>query len=64
MDTATVAASAASGARVGDDPRAVDRLRELAAHLNLHTGFADVVASLEAGHGFGGLLIAPVTRPL
>jgi transcription-repair coupling factor (superfamily II helicase) len=27
------------------------RLRELAAQLNLHTGFADVVASLEAGHG-------------
>jgi transcription-repair coupling factor (superfamily II helicase) len=39
METATAATSAA------------DRLRELAAHLNLHRGFADVVASLEAGHG-------------
>src|SRR3990172_4571530 len=39
MDTATAAAPAA------------DRLRELAAHLGTHSGFADVVASLEAGHG-------------
>src|SRR4051812_49469035 len=27
------------------------RLKELAANLNRHRGFADVVASLEAGHG-------------
>ena len=27
------------------------RLRELAANLGVHRGFADVVASLEAGHG-------------
>ncbi len=39
MDTVTAAAPAAN------------RLRELAAHLNEHRGFADVVASLEAGHG-------------
>ena len=45
METATAATSAAAG------PRAADRLRELAANLNLHRGFADVVASLEAGHG-------------
>ena len=31
--------------------QAGERLRELAAHLNLHSGFAEVVASLEAGHG-------------
>jgi hypothetical protein len=51
MDTATAATSAASGARGSNGSRAADRLRELAAHLNLHTGFSDVVASLEAGHG-------------
>ncbi|MEX2316066.1 MAG: hypothetical protein WD669_02870, partial [Pirellulales bacterium] len=45
METATAAAS------VADGPRAADRLRELAAHLKLHSGFSDVVASLEAGHG-------------
>ena len=45
MDTAT--AATAESAR----PLAADRLRELAANLNLHCGFADVVASLEAGHG-------------
>jgi transcription-repair coupling factor (superfamily II helicase) len=45
MGTATAAASCLDG------PRAADRLRELAAHLNLHSGFAEVVASLEAGHG-------------
>lgn len=39
MDTATAATAAA------------DRLRELAANLELHRGFADVVASLTAGHG-------------
>ena len=31
--------------------RAGRRLRELAANLSLHRGFAEVVASLEAGHG-------------
>src|SRR5688500_225309 len=45
LNTATAATS------VADGPRAADRLRELAAHLDLHPGFADVVASLEAGHG-------------
>jgi transcription-repair coupling factor (superfamily II helicase) len=45
METATAAASGAIG------PQSADRLRELAAHLNLHSGFSDVVASLEAGHG-------------
>jgi transcription-repair coupling factor (superfamily II helicase) len=45
METATAATSAANGLRVAG------RLRELAAHLNLHSGFSDVVASLEAGHG-------------
>ncbi len=39
METATAATSAA------------DRLRELAANLGSHRGFADVVASLQAGHG-------------
>jgi transcription-repair coupling factor (superfamily II helicase) len=45
MEQATAAASASAR------PSAAQRLRELAAHLNLHRGFADVVASLEAGHG-------------
>src|SRR4051812_24329978 len=27
------------------------RLKELAANLDVHRGFADVIASLEAGHG-------------
>ncbi len=45
METATAATSAAD--RMG----AGLRLRELAANLNSHRGFADVVASLEAGHG-------------
>ncbi len=45
MEPATAAASASAR------PSAAERLRELAAHLNLHSGFADVVASLEAGHG-------------
>src|SRR5262245_21713108 len=45
METATAAAS------VSSRPLAAERLRELAAHLDLHRGFADVVASLEAGHG-------------
>ena len=45
LKTATAATS------VVRRPRAADRLQELAAHLDLHPGFADVVASLEAGHG-------------
>ncbi len=49
METATAATSAAD--RQGDKAAAGRRLRELAANLNLHRGFADVVASLEAGHG-------------
>src|SRR5262245_42735611 len=51
METATAANSAAD--RAGADHRllAGHRLRELAANLDLHRGFADVVASLSAGHG-------------
>jgi transcription-repair coupling factor (superfamily II helicase) len=45
MDTATAAPAAADRLRAGY------RLRDLAANLELHRGFADVVASLEAGHG-------------
>ena len=45
MTTATAATSAA------DRQSAALRLRELAANLNVHRGFADVVASLKAGHG-------------
>jgi transcription-repair coupling factor (superfamily II helicase) len=47
MDTATAAAPESAA----DRSSAGNRLRELAAHLDLHPGFADVVASLEAGHG-------------
>lgn len=47
MDTDT--ASAATAVAAGT--RAADRLRELAAQLDLHSGFSDVVASLAAGHG-------------
>ncbi len=45
METATVATSAA------DRQRAEFRLRELAANLGSHRGFAEVIASLQAGHG-------------
>ncbi|HEX2475891.1 MAG TPA: hypothetical protein VHK01_14160, partial [Lacipirellulaceae bacterium] len=45
MEPATAAASAPAR------PSAAERLRELAAHLNLHRGFADVISSLQAGHG-------------
>ena len=45
MKTATVATPAP------DRLRAELRLRELAANLGSHRGFADVVASLQAGHG-------------
>src|SRR5438045_3069582 len=51
MKTATAAASAA-GRRVADTSQSAGRrLRELAANLSSHGGFAEVVASLEAGHG-------------
>jgi transcription-repair coupling factor (superfamily II helicase) len=45
METATAATAAADRLHAGR------RLRELAANLDAHRGFADVVASLEAGHG-------------
>jgi len=45
MDTATAATPAA------DRRRAELRLRELAANLEMHRGFAEVLASLQAGHG-------------
>jgi transcription-repair coupling factor (superfamily II helicase) len=57
MDTATAATSASGRTPAADEPRAehlsaaAERLRELAANLNQHRGFADVVASLEARHG-------------
>ena len=51
METATAATSAAGRLAAEHRQRVGGRLRELAAHLNLHTGFAEVVASLEAGHG-------------
>jgi transcription-repair coupling factor (superfamily II helicase) len=50
METAT-AATAAGRTPAASRPAAAQRLRELAANLNAHIGFADVVASLEAGHG-------------
>src|ERR1700753_1349206 len=58
METAT-AATAAAGRRGAEELQlAGRRLKELAAQLDLHRGFADVVASLEAGHGgtLGGVL--------
>ena len=45
METAVAATSAA------ERQQAELRLRELAANLGTHRGFADVVASLQAGHG-------------
>src|SRR6478672_3666360 len=51
METATAANSAADRSGADDRLSAGHRLRELAANLDLHRGFADVVASLEAGHG-------------
>src|SRR4051812_11150375 len=51
MEMATAAASAADRRGGGKSQRAGRRLRELAANLELHRGFAEVVASLEAGHG-------------
>src|SRR3954453_3947878 len=57
MDTATAATSVsqergAADRRVADDLQwAGRRVREVAANLDSHSGFAEVVASLEAGHG-------------
>ena len=47
MDTATAAASAADRS----PQAACGELRELAAHLEQHSGFSDVLASLIEGHG-------------
>ncbi len=51
METATAAASGTRGREAADRQAAGRRLKELAAHLGLHSGFAEVVASLQAGHG-------------
>jgi transcription-repair coupling factor (superfamily II helicase) len=51
MDTATAAAAASGRELAAGRPSPADRLRELAAHLKDHSGFSDVIASLEAGHG-------------
>src|SRR3954452_4946745 len=51
MNMATAAPSAADRKPTHDRSLTARRLKELAANLELHRGFADVVASLEAGHG-------------
>jgi transcription-repair coupling factor (superfamily II helicase) len=51
MKTATAATSAADRQVAEQRQQAGQRLRELAANLGVHRGFADVIASLEAGHG-------------
>ena len=51
METATAAASAADRRAAESRQQAGQRLRELAAQLKSHAGFAEVLASLEAGHG-------------
>jgi transcription-repair coupling factor (superfamily II helicase) len=51
METATAATSVAAGLQAPDRTRAELRLRELAANLEQHRGFAEVIASLTAGHG-------------
>ena len=51
MKTATAATSAADRQVADNRQQAGRRLRELAANLDVHRGFADVIASLEAGHG-------------
>lgn len=66
MKTAAAATSAsrergAADRQVAEErQQAGRRLKELAAHLGVHRGFSDVIASLEAGHGgaLGG-----VTQP-
>ncbi|MCI0335698.1 MAG: hypothetical protein L0228_21030, partial [Planctomycetes bacterium] len=50
METAT-AATAAVRTPVANQPAAAQRLRELAAQLREHSGFSDVLTSLESGHG-------------
>jgi transcription-repair coupling factor (superfamily II helicase) len=51
MDTATAATAATGRESAAGRPPTTQRLRELAANLNLHRGFSEVIASLEAGHG-------------
>src|SRR4051812_16478571 len=51
MKTAAAATSASQERGAADRHEAGRRLKELAANLGVHRGFADVVASLEAGHG-------------
>src|SRR4051812_26677694 len=51
MKTATAATSASPERGAADRQAAGRRLKELAANLDVHRGFADVIASLEAGHG-------------
>src|SRR5690242_18468679 len=51
METATAATTAAGRQAADNRQQAGRRLRELAAQLSSHSGFAEVVASLEAGHG-------------
>src|SRR5436190_17588908 len=51
MKTATAATSASQERGAADRQAAGRRLKELAANLDVHRGFADVIASLEAGHG-------------
>jgi hypothetical protein len=50
MKTAAAATSASLERGAADRQAAGRRLKELAANLVVHRGFADVVASLEAGH--------------
>src|SRR4051812_13389768 len=51
MKTAAAATSASLDRGAADRQAAGRRLKELAANLGVHRGFADVIASLEAGHG-------------
>src|SRR6478672_3128496 len=51
MKTAAAATSTSPDRGAADRQAAGRRLKELAANLGVHRGFADVVASLEAGHG-------------
>src|SRR3954468_2570212 len=51
MKTATAATSAADRQVADNRQQAGQRLRELAANLGVHRGFAEVIVSLEAGHG-------------
>src|SRR5215212_2457122 len=51
MKTATAATSASPERGAADRQAAGRRLKELAANLDVHRGFSEVIASLEAGHG-------------